>query len=67
MPDLTALTNFAKRYTKAWCSHEAESVAKFFGENGSLKVNDAESAVERAGIAELIMNLTGASGIPCQF
>ena len=33
------LTEFAKRYAKAWCSHNPESVAAFFAENASLTVN----------------------------
>jgi len=33
------LTEFAKRYAKAWCSHDPESVAAFFAENASLTVN----------------------------
>jgi hypothetical protein len=47
------LTEFAKRYAKAWCSHHPESVAAFFAENGSLKVNDGPPAVGRAPIAEI--------------
>ena len=33
------LTEFAKRYAKAWCSQNPESVAAFFAENASLTVN----------------------------
>lgn len=33
------LTEFAKRYAKAWCSHDPESVPAFFAENASLTVN----------------------------
>ena len=32
-------TEFAKRYAKAWCSQNPESVAAFFAENASLTVN----------------------------
>ena len=46
------LSEFAQRYAKAWCSHNPESVAAFFAENGSLKVNDGPPAVGRAAIAE---------------
>ncbi len=46
------LINFAKRYAKAWCSQNPESVAAFFAENGSLSVNDGTPAVGRAAIAE---------------
>src|SRR5215467_11099411 len=48
MNDLVA---FAKRYAEAWCSQNPESVAAFFGQNGSLKVNDDPPAVGRAAIA----------------
>jgi predicted ester cyclase len=46
------LSEFAKRYAKAWCSHNPESVAAFFAENGSLKVNNDAPAVGRAAIAK---------------
>jgi len=47
------LSEFAGRYAKAWCSHNPESVAAFFAENGSLSVNDGPPAVGRAAIAEI--------------
>ena len=47
------LTEFAKRYAKAWCSQNPESVAAFFAENGSLKVNDDPPAIGRAAITEI--------------
>jgi len=47
------LTEFAKRYAKAWCSQDPETIAAFFAENGSLLVNDGTSAVGRAAIAEI--------------
>jgi predicted ester cyclase len=50
MNDLAELTRFAKRYAEAWCSQDPESVAAFFAENGSLKVNDGPPAVGRAAI-----------------
>jgi predicted ester cyclase len=46
------LTKFAKRYAKAWCSQNPQSVAAFFAETGSLSVNDGPPAVGRAAIAE---------------
>ena len=45
------LSDFAARYAKAWCSHNQESVAAFFAENGSLSVNDGPPAIGRAAIA----------------
>lgn len=34
-----SLSEFAKRYAKAWCSQNPESVAAFFAENASLTVD----------------------------
>jgi uncharacterized protein (TIGR02246 family) len=47
------LNEFAKRYAKAWCSHNPESVAAFFAENGSLTVNNDTPAVGREAIAAI--------------
>jgi uncharacterized protein (TIGR02246 family) len=47
----TQLTDFAARYTAAWCSHNPEHVAKFFAEDGSLTINRGVPAVGRAAIA----------------
>jgi hypothetical protein len=44
------LNDFGARYTRAWCSQNAASVAAFFSENGSLKVNAENAAVGRAAI-----------------
>ena len=52
MNDFAELTEFAKRYAKAWCSQNPDSVAAFFAENGSLSVNDGPPAVGRAAIAK---------------
>jgi hypothetical protein len=49
--DRTKLNDFAKRYTAAWCSQNAASVASFFADQGSLKVNDGSPAVGRPAIA----------------
>ena len=46
----TELREFATRYTAAWCSQNAGSVAVFFAENGSLKINDTAPSVGRAAI-----------------
>ena len=45
------LRDFAERYTAAWCSQNAASVASFFAPNGSLTVNDGPPSVGRAAIA----------------
>jgi uncharacterized protein (TIGR02246 family) len=50
--ELSQLRDFAKRYTAAWCSQNAASVAAFFSPNGSLSVNGAP-AVGRAAITEV--------------
>jgi hypothetical protein len=46
------LTEFAKRYTKAWCSQNPESVAAFFAERGSISINNGPPAVGRMAIAK---------------
>jgi predicted ester cyclase len=51
--DLAKIITFAKRYASAWCSQNPESVAAFFAEKGSLRVNDGPPAVGRVAIAEV--------------
>ncbi len=46
--------DFATRYTAAWCSIDADAVASFFAEDGSIAVNGGEPAVGRTAIAELV-------------
>ena len=48
--DSSTLNQFATRYTAAWCSQHAASVASFFGDQGSLKINDGAPAIGRAAI-----------------
>lgn len=48
--DAAALEDFATRYTAAWCSQDAGSVAAFFAENGSLQINHGAPAVGREAI-----------------
>ena len=48
--DTSLLREFATRYTAAWCSQDAASVASFFAENGSLTINDGVPAAGRAAI-----------------
>lgn len=45
------LQDFAHRYAAAWCSHDPDSVAAFFSEDGSLAVNGQEPAVGRSAIS----------------
>ena len=49
--DVNQLTDFATRYTAAWCSLNPASVAAFFEEGGSLKINDGAPSVGRTAIA----------------
>lgn len=50
--DVAKLQEFGARYTAAWCSQNASSVAAFFAENGSLTINDGEPSVGRGAITE---------------
>ena len=44
------LRDFAMRYTAAWCSQGAATVAGFFSPNGSLNINEGAPSVGRAAI-----------------
>lgn len=57
---LTELEDFARRYTQAWCSRDAASVAAFFSEHGSLSVNDGIPAVGRPAIAAIAQGFMSA-------
>jgi predicted ester cyclase len=46
----THLSDFATRYAAAWSSQNPDSLAAFYTENGSLKVNDGAPSVGRAAI-----------------
>jgi len=48
--DPAKLHEFGRKYTAAWCSQNAASVAASFAEGGSLKINDAAPAVGRPAI-----------------
>jgi len=48
--DSSRLAEFARRYTAAWCSHTASSVAAFYSESGSLTINDGPPAVGREAV-----------------
>ncbi len=47
------LLDFAERYTAAWCSQDAASVAAFYAADGSLAVNGGAPAVGQSAIAEV--------------
>ena len=51
--EINELKNFGTKYAEAWSSQKPESVAEFFSENGSLKVNDNPPAVGRAAVAKV--------------
>lgn len=53
MMDHAELNKFANSYAEAWCSQNPESVAAFYAEGGSLRVNDGPPAVGRRAIAEV--------------
>ena len=43
---------FAARYTAAWCSQDAASVAAYFSPSGSLTINGGVSAIGRSAITQ---------------
>ena len=48
--DNRELKEFATKYTAAWCSQNAASVAAFYAENGSLKINNGAPSIGRNAI-----------------
>ena len=48
------MKDFATRYTAAWCSQDAASVASFFSESGSLRINDGTPSVGRPAITAAV-------------
>ncbi|MBA3961765.1 MAG: ester cyclase [Chthoniobacterales bacterium] len=46
------LKELATRYTAAWCSQNAQSVAAFFARGGTLKINDGSPSIGRTAITE---------------
>ena len=55
-PSVPELRDFAELYTSAWCSRDPASVAAFFSEDGSLRVNDDPPAVGRAAITGVVLS-----------
>jgi hypothetical protein len=53
LPDSIDLKNLAKCDTAAWCSRNPESVAAFYSQHGSLRVNDGPPAVGRNAIIQV--------------
>lgn len=54
--DVDKLREFATQYTAAWCSQDAASVASFYAENGSLKINAGDPSVGREAITDASQN-----------
>ena len=52
-PDPAKLRDLAQRYTAAWCSQDAASVAAFYSQNGSLSINGGAPAMGRSAITEV--------------
>ena len=46
------LRKFAERYTAAWCTQDAPSVANFFSAEGWLTINGGTPAIGRSAIAQ---------------
>lgn len=54
------IQDFAVRYTAAWCSQNAASVAAFFAPDGSLAINAGAPAIGRAAITETVQSFMAA-------
>jgi nuclear transport factor 2 (NTF2) superfamily protein len=52
--ELVQLRDFAGRYTAAWCSQDAASVAAFYAADGELRVNAGSAAQGRSAITEVV-------------
>lgn len=48
------LNDFATRYTAAWCSQDAASVAALFSEYGSQQINEGIPNIGRDAITEFV-------------
>ena len=48
------LRDFARRYTAAWCSHDAASLVAHYSPGGSLGINDGVPATGRNAITEAV-------------
>jgi steroid delta-isomerase-like uncharacterized protein len=48
--DASTLKEFATKYTAAWCSQNAASVAAFYADDGSLTINTGTPSVGRTAI-----------------
>jgi len=68
MNDSSRLSELATRYTAAWCSHKASSVAAFYSDSGSLAINEGAPAVGRKAIEGAVQNfMTGYPDLVVKF
>lgn len=51
--EMERIQEFGKKYAEAWSSQVPASVASFFSDEGTLKVNDADPAIGRDAITEV--------------
>ena len=58
--DREQLSDFARRYTAAWCSGEPARVAEHYSHAGSLTINDGEPSVGRAAISQAALSFMSA-------
>ena len=49
-----AVESMAERYAEAWSSLSPEAVASFYEEDGRITINDGETTVGRAAIADVV-------------
>jgi hypothetical protein len=54
--DPAKLRDFTERYTAAWCSQEAASVAAFYSPSASLTINDGTPSVGRKEITDVVQS-----------
>jgi len=59
-PEPSQLRDFAERYTAAWCSRDAASVAAFYSPSGSLSINGDAPAIGRRAISDVAQGFMNA-------
>jgi hypothetical protein len=59
-PEPSQLRDFAERYTAAWCSRDAASVAAFYSPSGSLSINGGVPAIGRRAISDVAQGFMNA-------
>jgi len=42
-----------RKYTEAWCSHDPNSVASFYADDGRIVINEGEPSEGRSAVAEM--------------